>query len=256
MCDAPRLPLELEREIFTVALRQQPRDARNLFLVARRVAEWLNPVFYGVVSAYTGKEWPPSLSLSQIEPYAYHVRHLNCSQSLAVPLLQCCPNISNLAVWTYISRRDFENVLKLPIRRLSIKITKFFKVSRASLTFWSRITHLDVSNRHSWDARGILPHFRALTHLAMFADLSAGLVEDCLLYGKGVKALLLLSDETGGGKLLEVNPSSDEDLRIIRVVFGYLYIEDWQEGAWGRMDMWAFADEVIKRRQKAFEYST
>ncbi|KAJ7785183.1 hypothetical protein DFH07DRAFT_763788 [Mycena maculata] len=55
----PRLPPELEREIFELAIFLHLDTMPALLLVARRVYTWLKPLLYQVVALYTPADDPP-----------------------------------------------------------------------------------------------------------------------------------------------------------------------------------------------------
>ncbi|TFK61598.1 hypothetical protein BDN72DRAFT_849509 [Pluteus cervinus] len=251
-----RLPPELENNIFALSLSRHLDEGinpENLLLVAKRVARWLIPLYYEVVIPHIIDPWPPSATKERIEQYGHHVHHFHTSSPSMKQFLSMCPNISNLAIWSPISGPDIEAIVKLPMTRLSLNIYNFFRHTNLDLhQFCSRITHLDVSSRVTWATEDVLSHFPVLAHVAMFEDTAEREVQDCLLYAKTLKVLVLVSTGTDRDGLEEVDWGTDHaDLRVVHVRFGRTYGGDWKEGAYGRMDMWAFADDVMEKRRQS-----
>ncbi|TFK61597.1 hypothetical protein BDN72DRAFT_435443 [Pluteus cervinus] len=248
--DSPKLPLELEHQIFTQALREEVADAKNLCLVAKRVFDWLIPIYYDVV--VSPENFAPGRL--RIQRYGHHVHHFHTSQSRLVDLLTYCPNVYNLGIWTIVHDRDVETILKLPVTRLSIGIQSFLERTPNFATFCSRITHLDISSRELWDPKDLLPQFPVLTHIASFPDVDTDSAswED----GKMLKVIVVIMEERDvfDGQLYAGEMEEGDDLRVVRMSFGCAYGRDWENGARGGKDMWAFADEVIAERFKEISY--
>ncbi|TFK58092.1 hypothetical protein BDN72DRAFT_916722 [Pluteus cervinus] len=252
---SPRLPPELEKEIFTLSLRQQNTDAQNLLLVAKRFFDWLIPIYYEVVMITRYKDsgkWPPGIEAERLKQYGHHVRHfLILDKKSDVKLLSHCPNVFNLAMRAVIPESEMETILGLPVTRLSIKITPFFQETPQCLAFVSRITHLDLVIPTQWEPKDVLPHFHVLTHLASFPNLTKPC--DFFLYVKTLEVILLIGG--GGayqpdGSYLAVKAQDGDNWRIVQLLIAHLNTRDWVEGAWGREDMWALVDEVIEQRRK------
>ncbi|TFK73865.1 hypothetical protein BDN72DRAFT_834199 [Pluteus cervinus] len=249
--DGPRLPPELEREIFTLSLKLQVQNGRNLMLVrvAKRVFDWLIPVYYSVVIG--GLDWPPKCSAALLRRYGHHVRHFHIQNRSLIDLLQYCPNVSNLGIWilSLDPEAEAEAIVNLPVTRLSIGIQCIFEKTPKFLAFCSNITHLEISTREPWEPAEILPHFPVLTRLAIFADFTTELTQECLTVGKMLKVIILISSQTNqSGQLHVLKNELEDDIRVVRLLFGRSFVEDWAEGAWGRRDMWMRSDEMVERR--------
>ncbi|TFK65753.1 hypothetical protein BDN72DRAFT_900448 [Pluteus cervinus] len=72
----PRLPAELEQIIFTYALGNSLRDATSLFLVARRVHEWLASIVFSVVIQTPTRTFPTKMNQAKLLRYGKHIKHL------------------------------------------------------------------------------------------------------------------------------------------------------------------------------------
>ncbi|TFK73863.1 hypothetical protein BDN72DRAFT_956198 [Pluteus cervinus] len=255
--ESPRFPPELEHKIFELCLSFHLHEEIapvNLLLVAKRVTQWLTPLCYDVVMAHPTAPSPRIATTENIKKYGHHVHHFQTSLSSMNSLLSVCPNISNLAIWAHASKDLLDVIIHLPITRLSIDIGNLLRVrSRADLqTFLSRITHLDVSSRVTWAEEKVLSQFLVLTHVAMYGDIVGLEVGACLKYVKMLKAIVLVSTGSEEDGLEEVL-TDREDPRIVGIRFGgtRTFRGDWKEGAYGGEDMWAFADDVMDKRQRA-----
>ncbi|TFK63821.1 hypothetical protein BDN72DRAFT_902095 [Pluteus cervinus] len=101
----PLLPPELERLIFIHAFHRRVKEPTNLFLVSKRVREWLLPVAFEVVIVERRRYFPVRFSsYNQFVEYGPHIRHfmlLVKSWFGGVSLDRClglCPNITNLSL--------------------------------------------------------------------------------------------------------------------------------------------------------------
>ncbi|TFK65385.1 hypothetical protein BDN72DRAFT_845607, partial [Pluteus cervinus] len=145
----PCFPLELEQIIFTYAVQTRIRNPTNLFLVAKRVREWLVPIVFEVIIIQNNRSFPiPFTPLSKFQEYRSHLRCFLLSRVLQgdlppvtdpdnslEPFLRQCHNITNLALWWY-----------QPTLHLK------------SLTNLSELTHLSIDGDHLLDLlRGIDP---------------------------------------------------------------------------------------------------
>ncbi|TFK73861.1 hypothetical protein BDN72DRAFT_956196 [Pluteus cervinus] len=252
----PLFPPELEHKIFTRSLAlhlQHNIEPGSLFLVSKRVYDWLIPLYYNVVIADTDHPWPPKATEENLKRYGQHVYHFHTvSYGLGlVDLLPLCPNISNLAIWSAFGEEEVKAIIKLPLTHISTNFPYFFGTELDLQTFCSNLTHVDMSTVMPWEPAKILPHLPALTHISMYDEEH---IPGCLVHGKLLKVvirILLASlgheepfrDETARGK-------GYDDRRVVCISFGRGHLEDWKEGAFGRTDMCEFAEEVIEKRRQ------
>ncbi|KAF8648898.1 hypothetical protein AX16_006152 [Volvariella volvacea WC 439] len=104
----PRLPLELEREIFELTARAHRETAVRLTLVAHRVQIWVERVIYHVVSLSDRRKCSAFLRTLDARPpdfFQSHVRAICLPYFLdvaqATRILSVCPEVENLACWAY-----------------------------------------------------------------------------------------------------------------------------------------------------------
>lgn len=151
-----RLPVELEHEIFEIAISQFPRCAHRIIRVARRTREWSVHFFgislyqvlrlSGLKQSYTAsfapvmmvssfpplylktaqKKYSKDPDLERIARFGVHVRHVllqNRTAEEIIDILNLCPNVENLALWIVRGGSDHKLVPTLKalrkLRRLS-----------------------------------------------------------------------------------------------------------------------------------------
>ncbi|TFK74248.1 hypothetical protein BDN72DRAFT_833579 [Pluteus cervinus] len=118
---SPRLPPELEREIFELAARIDRAVCRSLLVVSKRVYLWIEPLLYETIiqDKRSGKEATFPLP----EGKSRYVRNLllggTVDWSSTDEILRDCPNITNLAVWCRTTPDCLDIIKNLPLKRLS-----------------------------------------------------------------------------------------------------------------------------------------
>ncbi|TFK65756.1 hypothetical protein BDN72DRAFT_845207 [Pluteus cervinus] len=254
----PRLPPELERFIFTDALRNHFQDPTDLFLVAKRVREWLIPLAFEVVLIHRLRSFPIQFNtLSDFEAYGPHIRHLlvsrlwsDISRNLDERLAKC-PNITNLALWWASPPIRISSIMNLSsLTQLSIDTNYLLKEALATteVPMFSNITHLDTMGTHAAekieeDFTLMALHFPALTHIAFLWGLA--LFKCVLQQFKSLKALV--SWRTGELGIDKGRRSPVDDDRVVMIFLAR--IGDWENAARGKgPGMWDFVDEVLRKR--------
>ncbi|TFK65757.1 hypothetical protein BDN72DRAFT_845208 [Pluteus cervinus] len=268
---SPRFPPELECAIFSdaAALQNPFRNPTNLFLVAKRVKEWLVPLTFEVIIVHKLRSFPIRFTnLSQFEAYGSHTHHLLLSKMwpLGTSLnpteyLAQCPNVTNLALWWPAPPIRIESILGLSkLTHLSVD-TSDYLVKAARLTqvpMFPNVTHLDILGEHATgnmedDFAVLALHFPALTHIAFLWETE--LFEPVLRNFEGIKTLISCTPGVLG--IDETQRAPVEDDRIVMISSSRL--NDWENSARGRgPGMWEFVEEVLKKRaqEKAKKSST
>lgn len=213
----------------------------------------LIPSVYEVVGFHTTYMTPFPFHVQRYERYGKEARHLMVGVEDMIPSLSFFPNVTNLALWSryHESLRTF--VEKLPLTRLSTRLDRFDPPTPPLIQTFSRITHLEIIGRFdSWKDCQLLDHFTSLTHLCVLWDTHQDLLEEMLSRYPSLGVLILwdwnpiepeASDDT---PTIALSPLGDRELGDVRVVaVRYHFIEDWDRGARGGIDMWRFADDVI-----------
>ncbi|TFK67171.1 hypothetical protein BDN72DRAFT_961223 [Pluteus cervinus] len=289
---SPTIPLELEREILVSALERDLSNGVDLLLVARRVAEWLKPVFYETVIIHQYRRWPPQLAnasfkseethdLEAFKGYGYHVHNLLLSDvhdsKSVLAILQMCPNLRNLAFlpandhWT--DKTSILNALiKAPIRKLSIDLTKFepFDLPSSSPSglelkdFFSKITHLDIFVAFkSFAEIGAIVHFTSLSHLALVDGVSPQLIGEILRNCPNLLVLVSVAPSIVKTRLrnlgvvpdLRQDTTLDKELKDKVVAIWCARVSDWEKGVKGKDDIWALAEMTVNERKNGLTKS-
>ncbi|KAF7330029.1 hypothetical protein MKEN_00266900 [Mycena kentingensis (nom. inval.)] len=283
MATNPRLPLELERDIFeTVAIRS-PGTIPSLLRVAHRVLQWIEPLLYTTLHLGTV---PPRADLLRVlhTRRAFlqaSVRHIFFDNfagweplststffNTALDILQTCTGATSIG-----TTNSFEGPRVLTalgglsnLRRLAVDLCALFKKTTPEGNHWApidpthpafaRLTHLALHDRMNTQRRrervlAAVPHFPALTHLRIArVGLSAADVQGLLEQCPRLQLLILTSDEDTTAKIVRRGYPTD-----VRLVWGRVgdvfdeFWDDWMAGCEGREDLWERAETVIATRR-------
>ncbi|KAJ7143894.1 hypothetical protein C8R44DRAFT_141366 [Mycena epipterygia] len=279
----PSLPLELERVIFELAAWNYPETITIIILVARRVCIWIEPLLYHVVISSGSPE--RLLQMMQSKPPEFlreHVHHLALSSKLfrsdVERILSTCTNIHDLALWTGDTYPGLLSKISHPtaLRRLSVNLFGLFggiedddvligneddnllgagdkyEVLRfGGLSSFAHLTHLDVFSslpEFLWPVFGTLP---CLTHLSFtdfyFPELIQQTLDTCAVLELVVIIWMQDADPTE-----ETPEITDPRFCTISCL---QFENDWELGAWGGLDVWRRAEEVVARKRRAIEES-
>ncbi|TFK73875.1 hypothetical protein BDN72DRAFT_834204 [Pluteus cervinus] len=259
----PRLPPEIEYEIFTLALKLQRKDCTRLMCVAKRVEEWLAPLIYNVLSftSVLGKRQ----TLSTFERYGHHVQqiliicHIPITES---DLFKYCPNIRVLGFWFDVSLNKGVFGLK-SLKSLILDDLDFFQTERPSMktddiekkAWFSNITHIVVTtilSRHS----STLRLFPNLTHLMLLSSNSQDILRHILRSYPTLKVVVWLllqitSDETITVIDMNSGPAPKvDDERVVTIDCNFS--EQRAKAAKGEVeeDVWVVAERTVEERRK------
>ncbi|KAF7337686.1 hypothetical protein MSAN_02242100 [Mycena sanguinolenta] len=267
---APSLPLELQREIFEIAvISSQSQDAAlklNLSLVAHRVHFWVDRVFYEVVTISGQKSADGFLKLVDLKPpgfFADVVKTLLLfdpagkvpSPFPAARILSVCGRVQSLAWWSgEMTPLALSSAGQFPLRRLSTHIENLANIIAlpAPSGWLSAITHLTLILGVFRGSRApelkILKHLPRLTHVALFAvqaDPShVHLVSDSCPH------LQVLVMTPVGHSVRTALTEQFADSRVVVVMpFTSKPLEDWEAAHFGLPDMWTRAHDVLAERK-------
>ncbi|TFK61068.1 hypothetical protein BDN72DRAFT_849978 [Pluteus cervinus] len=279
----PNLPTELEEVIFSLCLHNDWNNARSLFLVAKRVYQWLGPQLYAVAifhpDKFEGRR--PKYTTQSLIQHGQYVRHLLLSNSdsidqtgLCDPVEDCiswCPNLRNVALWTIESRfeilkNEFHRLAGLPyLAHLSIDLDALCMVikddtSKKSIPIFPNVTHLELlQGEQLLKPQMIENSFPAITHLSLDGLTSPSrtdLIEVALRHwGDRLQVVIWFLGTSGTNCLPEVISTSayisHHDPRVVILTYGDHYAKTWYEGTQGGMGMWRTADEAVRKRRQA-----
>ncbi|KAJ7221460.1 hypothetical protein GGX14DRAFT_388628 [Mycena pura] len=268
----PVFPVELEREIFETAALSNPKTIPTLFLVARRVLIWIEPLLYRVIE--TKAETATALRLAMAtKPASFfenNVRHMLLSHTSAwkgedsYALLRLCPRIESLA---YIAIGDCSPIVLLPIlmnmshlRRWSGFLRYVFGRREAidlRASFFRTVTHLDIfdvlddGSTNNMRICADLATLPALTNLCLTKCAEATIVRRLLEECPVLRVLVNLWSETDKGQAVARNPGTVDPRYVVILLPVYAYWEDdWQRGVRGGVDFWAAAESFVAQKRR------
>jgi len=264
---SPNLPLELERLIFELAVLDiGPKRSTTLLLVARRVYNWIRPLVYRVFNQM-GK--PPLPDFKRYPQLMASVGHLaewlmvGYGSGFPYPLnvlLSFCPNIVVLASWTIPIRPLLPIVDKLPLRRLSANFDDFTYDDFLMKPFVN-VTHLEVVSflGNTWDRNfEALIHLPNLTHLSVIEHaIKVEVIPQLFHHCYPLRILIIILDHTllrfqeddAEERLAEIN---DNRLVLLESPPFPGLVHDWEKGAHGGIDCWAFGELVSLAQSRSY----
>ncbi|TFK63197.1 hypothetical protein BDN72DRAFT_332350 [Pluteus cervinus] len=152
----PRLPPELEHEIFLIAFQNNFGDAWNLISTAKRVHDWFLPQAFEVVILGREPDFPVPFTLEKFERYGLYIRSLSLARPWILngrhedfpDYISHCPNITNLLMRTpYFTANPLQDALAvLPLTHLVIEVRFILSTppSPQLLQLFTNITHLHL----------------------------------------------------------------------------------------------------------------
>ncbi|KAK7051902.1 hypothetical protein R3P38DRAFT_3255153 [Favolaschia claudopus] len=284
--ESPILPPELEREIFETAAIRHPKVIPTLFLVSRRVHDWVECVKYRTILP-AGREAELGVDTqmlcsdvqllraiqSESKPESFfcdRVKHLfaqDITASQFRTLLSACKNIDILAVLTS-HRAEAQPMFELQALhpcRLGIEISDLIPSLPQDAHFHpilTSVTHLDLYDvKHRDDFIGNLALLHTLTHLSLWNG-SASVAEMSAVLSKCRRLEALVDMHAGVPK--DAHPTFEDDapctaeVRFVSISLNDdAYLRDWVVGTQGGIDFWARADAfIIRRRHGKIDPST
>ncbi|KAJ7059712.1 hypothetical protein C8F01DRAFT_217943 [Mycena amicta] len=103
--DGPRLPRELEREIFELAAEIHPSTVAVLLRVAHRVQEWTEPFLYRTIRVRTSQSFetfqhvlrtkPPNFLAASVRHVLFEARE-GCTDEICLEIISKCPGITHI----------------------------------------------------------------------------------------------------------------------------------------------------------------
>ncbi|KAJ7052094.1 hypothetical protein C8F01DRAFT_1376435 [Mycena amicta] len=261
--DEPRLPRELEREIFYTAALLHPLTIPTLLRVARRVLIWVEPLLYRVLTI-GGPSGVAQLNAASSKPPAFLARAVRClvldggcdygTASSTLSLHQLLPIIAAGA---------------MPLQRMAGYLSDIMHITDASRPeeiaahpVFHCLTHLDFFETVSDTTpamMGLLLCLPRLTHLAFYyrqrLDQICEWVEPVLKNCRTLHILVMLyydrSDPTDDSAAQrDAMGEVPESLRDPRLVLCPYDSELWYEGALDGPNYWTLAEDFVARKRR------
>ncbi|KAJ7059717.1 hypothetical protein C8F01DRAFT_1370585 [Mycena amicta] len=250
--DDPRLPPELEREIFEIAALADPKTIPILVQVAHRVLDWTEPLLYRTLRVKYSKRLDAFLvALRTKSPSALGVTSVGTTNSFSgPPAFKALGTLRNL-------------------RRMAVSLCEIFPWDEGRLESedvtvdpmtaspaLAHITHLSLHDNMDCTyhlVSAALPCIPCLTHLRLkMPGLPAETVITILSSRRPCLEVLLL---TTGFPSSSVNVTDGYPIDV-RLVWGLAhdsyseFWDDWERGSRGLDDMWTAAEEAVQRRKR------
>ncbi|KAF7292266.1 hypothetical protein MKEN_01478400 [Mycena kentingensis (nom. inval.)] len=239
----PRLPPELEREIFTLALMEAHGLARNLFLVAHRVHEWLEPILYRTVFSNESTKLRRIAASPILQNALRRVIFFDYSS----------PSPQLLTTRTTSSRSCAPSLL-VYAQNGSLSISPPFYPADTYPTMdaladsptFASLSHFDVIERIDGDPRllGFLIALPALTHVSYNHDLdeepTRALLNDC----KNLVVLVRLAELYHELRGLEQRLPVTDDPRLVVCAFDH-----WWDAVLDGETYWDEAEDFVRKKR-------
>jgi len=269
----PRLPAELEREIFEAAALHDHATAKELVLVAQRVRTWIDPILHNVILQTLWKpalpNYPPLYKdlgrmtkgprFKEMTSWAKHVGLQNLKVSQAIQILESCVNVQDLALWIIVGPHEpLRKIIRnLPVQRLHVDIERFFsedpidgpKLGRFN---FDHIPLINITHLHifllpivpwaQWKSIALLPR---LSHLAIdnwHPEFIRKVLEEC----KSLNLLVVVSSRITS---YDFDPISRRDPRLTELIESQ-WIASWERGALTGNDIWSRAEAARAEKRE------
>ncbi|KAG1799431.1 uncharacterized protein HD556DRAFT_1439813 [Suillus plorans] len=264
----PALPIELEREIITLAIDCM-QQAYSFLFVSRRVHYWIERLLYRKIVLSS-----ESIAISFLSSLYIRSRHCDFARgavkslciegdvllSTAAEIISLCSGTTNLALW--IAPSDFKNETTnpllqplddLPLILLSLSISLIFRytqlVSLSAFKAFGTVTHLEILNGWVlWNSTLDLEYLHGLTHLCLHIHTrrtKPKLVASLLTLPHLQVVVFRISEDINTVEtFLESSSLSDS-----RIVLASQVPAAWGEFGGGDMSLWKGADQVVDLRR-------
>ncbi|KAJ7603865.1 hypothetical protein DFH06DRAFT_1255871 [Mycena polygramma] len=262
---APRLPVDLERDIFEACALSRPVGIPTLMLVAWRVKQWVEPLLYrSITVGYTASiagypilTWELFLAVLHSKPplfFANAVHHLNIflprlkleAADRLSAVLSVCTAVENLGIAFNSDEYEAYAMLEAVAPTLSLRRLYLYSDSltlTCATPLLSHITHLEVLSL-AFGISAELSLLPQLTHLA-FCDYA---LSDCLTVLETCRSLRVI---------VALTPLLADDLNTAAITHNVglvcmaraSYLKDWQMGVHVGVDFWSRAEDFITRRR-------
>ncbi|KAJ7052121.1 hypothetical protein C8F01DRAFT_1066552 [Mycena amicta] len=270
--DEPRLPRELEREIFYTAGLFHPSTIPTLLRVARRVLIWVEPLLYRVL-AIGGPSRVAQLNAASTKPPEFLARAVRCVVLHADPTynggietLCLCSGVTAMAIAGRNSAQKLlPTIAVMPIQRIAGFLSHLMRLTDASRPeeiaahpVLRCLTHLDLFETISGTLMALLPCLPRLTHLAFYyrqpLERMSEQVEHILKNCRTLHILAVLcydrSNPTDDSAAQAAMGEVPESLRDPRLVLCPYDSELWYEGVLDGPNHWTRAEDFVARKRR------
>ncbi|KAJ7059489.1 hypothetical protein C8F01DRAFT_1254412 [Mycena amicta] len=205
--NAPRLPVELEREIFELFARLCPDESPALFLVARRVQIWIEPFLYHTLVLHNRKHSEHILALSKSRPpdfFASIVQRLvlTTASHVSAEILALCTGATHLAMEDGVCGDMLVHPVFLGMRNIqhltlaASELPDCAVAQSSTLPVFASITHLTLLDYFHFEGHLLtfVAGLPALTHLALYHPPLCRTTQRFLEVCTNIRVLVLLAE--------------------------------------------------------------
>jgi hypothetical protein len=220
----------------------------------------IRPLIFRVVNQMAKPQFPDFKKYPQLLETTGHLTERlfvgNISMQDLETLLSFCPNILDLVIWRFPIKSLPPILDKLPLRRLCADFDHFTYEDFLAHPFFVNLTHLHMltSTGLTWDgyfeALVLLPN---LTHLFIECWMTVDVISQLLRHCRLLRILIITPDSirrylARTSTEAEIN---DHRLVILKGPPSLVSVQDWDKGAHGRIDSWAFSELVSLAQSRA-----
>ncbi|KAJ7059490.1 hypothetical protein C8F01DRAFT_1370414 [Mycena amicta] len=250
----PRLPQDLEREIFELTACLYPGKRAILVLVARRVRAWVEPFIYKtlIVNGLDGAQHILSLAASRPpEFFPSIVRRLVLSADTHIPanVLALCTGATHLAMEDDILREHWAQIhatfLSLQhVQRLTFAARELPVLDPTAPVF-SLVTHLSLLDFAHDGLPQFVTGFPVLTHLALFRPPGWLMVQEFLDACPRLRVLVIITaTRYWASKIAGGIPGRITDDRLVVCAS-----KNWEEGIMEGYTFWHAAEGFVRDKR-------
>nr|GAT48989.1 predicted protein [Mycena chlorophos] len=271
----PRLPPELEQQIFETAALLHPGTIPALLVTARRVQEWTEPMLYRVLRFKLGtpqteaflhalRTKPPHFPARSVRYIVFEAHMPMLPPEVGLEVLQKCPGIVHFGTTKSFTGRVVLDALRgLPnLRVLTLGLSSLDSDnSELLVSALERVTHLTMLDSYRANIIELLLRLPRLTHFAMKhsmdhsgspvplpdPNLFANILSSC----RHLQVLLITSAKSPFLVIYPHGaPTTDPRLVFAFRDVGYVgFWSGWLAIAYGQdEDIWVLAEAIVKAR--------
>ncbi|KAJ7241613.1 hypothetical protein C8J57DRAFT_1560827 [Mycena rebaudengoi] len=244
------IPFDLEREIFEMAANHYPETIPALLLVAQRVHQWIEPIFYRTLVFKAKSSRDPAAFCPESAKLAKYVQNVliwaaHRRVDFALRVLSSCSGIRKLMLFGPYPIM-LPALEKMQLRQLTVDLQGLFGITAIdpARPLFRALTHLRLLDRPPELNFGELP---ALTHLCLPAHSTIGLISSTLANCGRLRMLVTMFK---GLRYCKAPLPIDDPRFVVMSLSLEESMEDWKFGAKEGRDFWFHAEKFVASRRR------
>ncbi|KAJ7255552.1 hypothetical protein C8J57DRAFT_1655028 [Mycena rebaudengoi] len=251
---SPSLPFDLEREIFEMAATRYPETIPALLLVAQRVFQWIEPIFYRTLVFKAKSSRDPAAFCPESAKLAKYVQNMLIWSApyrvdFALRVLSSCSGIRKLMLFephlTMLPALE-----KMQLRQLTVDLQRLFGITAIdpARPLFGALTHLRLFDH----PEGLnVAEFPALTHLCLSNYPELDFISATLANCRRLCVLVIMFWSQPRVLRYSKLDLLIDDLRFVLMSLSIKEcMEDWKLGAKGGRDFWFHTEKFVSRRRR------